>query len=500
MNPALRDRLERCRTLPALSPSALHVLRLAERDSTDLADIGRTISADPGLGDKLVRVLNSALCAPKKEIASVPAALSLLGVNVVRTHALSVLCARDLRRAERPGFDGQAHWRRSLAAAASAVETARTAGLPRHDEIFLAALLQDVGVLALVQTVTDAWTEICVRAGGDHERLLELERGELGAGHGEVGRWLLERWRFPQRLRDLAAAADSDGGAHVRAEDERAARVMMLSGRLADIFVGPDPARAARRAWQVAEKMLCNRQQELVDLIGRVAQNLAAIGVLYDMDLAGPAEIEAAREAACRALLPGTAPEIEVEEAQIIPRASDGLDDSLRDRLATTHTPGLADGILQDLIDLTRSKGKLLSILLFDVDAFARLNTTLGRDAGDRVLRALGARFRSRLRGSDLCLRWEGARFLLVFSETARPGALVVSERLRKQVEESPLDVGLGTPVRVTVSGGTATLGDHGADVTELLAAAAAALRVAKAQGRNRVSVASVPTPRRGAA
>ena len=78
-------------------------------------------------------------------------ALVLLGVNAVRTIALSFAVVGDLRIHERAGFDHRGYWKRAILAAAVAQDLARIAGLRHPEEAFLAALLQDVGQMALEQ-------------------------------------------------------------------------------------------------------------------------------------------------------------------------------------------------------------------------------------------------------------------------------------------------------------------------------------------------------------
>jgi diguanylate cyclase (GGDEF)-like protein len=165
---------------------------------------------------------------------------------------------------------------------------------------------------------------------------------------------------------------------------------------------------------------------------------------------------------------------------------------------------------LNSELQRARRYGRTFSLLVADVDHFKRYNDSYGHPAGDELLRGISGIMQSAIRRSDMkpsyevdigC-RYGGEEFAIILPEAAsveglappgRPkasvetrGALVVAERIRQQVEKSLWD-GRG----VTVSIGIASFPEHGGDLEGLLKAADDALYAAKADGRNRVSVAA---------
>jgi diguanylate cyclase (GGDEF)-like protein len=135
-----------------------------------------------------------------------------------------------------------------------------------------------------------------------------------------------------------------------------------------------------------------------------------------------------------------------------------------------------------------------LSVALIDIDHFKAVNDTYGHLVGDKVLRALSDAFREQLRDYDLAGRFGGEEFVLLLPQTDEADALSIAERLRAHVAGMavPADdgAGPGTLVSLTVSVGVAALGAAGSEVTDLLAAADAALYYAKQTGRNKTHVA----------
>ena len=135
-----------------------------------------------------------------------------------------------------------------------------------------------------------------------------------------------------------------------------------------------------------------------------------------------------------------------------------------------------------------------LSVALIDIDHFKAVNDTYGHLAGDKVLRALSDAFREQLRDYDLAGRFGGEEFVVLLPQTDEADAVNIAERLRAHVAgmSVPADDGArpGTFISLTVSVGVAALGAAGSEITDLLAAADAALYYAKQTGRNRTHVA----------
>jgi diguanylate cyclase (GGDEF)-like protein len=133
--------------------------------------------------------------------------------------------------------------------------------------------------------------------------------------------------------------------------------------------------------------------------------------------------------------------------------------------------------------------GPPFAIALLDLDHFKMLNDEHGHAAGDAVLRRFAEEARSCAREIDLAARWGGEEFLLVMPNTTEAAALAATERLRVHLEEAVADYG-GTALRVTCSAGVA---EHcmGQVIAQTVLRADRALYRAKAEGRNRIALAS---------
>ena len=145
---------------------------------------------------------------------------------------------------------------------------------------------------------------------------------------------------------------------------------------------------------------------------------------------------------------------------------------------------------LSDEVQAVRRYGRVLSLVMIDVDHFKRLNDGYGHPFGDMVLQRIGETLTAHSRATDAACRYGGEELAMILTETAGDGAMVLADRLRIAIESIELRP-KGKPVVVTASLGVidaTTFGDASqASVETLLAGADAALYRAKESGRNRV-------------
>jgi len=129
-----------------------------------------------------------------------------------------------------------------------------------------------------------------------------------------------------------------------------------------------------------------------------------------------------------------------------------------------------------------------VSLVIFDIDHFKRVNDTYGHQTGDEVIRET-ARITSQLvRETDFAGRYGGEEFVVLLPGTTLDGAAQFAERLRSTIERQQLDY-QGSPLTFTVSLGVATLADDMAGYKALLERADKALYQSKEGGRNQVTL-----------
>ncbi len=137
---------------------------------------------------------------------------------------------------------------------------------------------------------------------------------------------------------------------------------------------------------------------------------------------------------------------------------------------------------LEKEIKLARRYRKTLSVCMFDIDYFKKINDEYGHQIGDQVLKFFSNFLRTELRDTDIIGRYGGEEFVIILPETPILDAYNTAERLRVGIEGMLIE----KKIKITVSGGVAELLNE-PNALELISKADMLLYIAKRGGRNRV-------------
>lgn len=122
-----------------------------------------------------------------------------------------------------------------------------------------------------------------------------------------------------------------------------------------------------------------------------------------------------------------------------------------------------------------------LSIAVFDIDDFKKVNDNKGHVYGDQVLVDVASIMKENIRETDFAGRYGGEEFMLIFPNTALKVACKISERIRQAVENFTFVDGL----KITVSGGVSQYINE--TITEFIHSADTGLYKAKTNGKNQI-------------
>jgi diguanylate cyclase (GGDEF)-like protein len=163
-------------------------------------------------------------------------------------------------------------------------------------------------------------------------------------------------------------------------------------------------------------------------------------------------------------------------------------DAALRDPLTGLfNRKHLDERIDAEIAFAKRHTGHQLSIVIFDVDHFKKVNDTHGHLTGDAVLKAVAAEVLRTVRTDDCVARYGGEEFVIVARDVGGPEAFAMADRLRETIAEGVVSFG-DKQIRVTASAGVASLAEcEKQDKASLLGKADQRLYAAKEAGRNRV-------------
>jgi putative nucleotidyltransferase with HDIG domain len=256
------------RTLPTLPGVILRLNELSESRKASVQEMARIVTSDQALSARILRLANSPSYGFYR-VSTISNAMILLGVNVVKSLALSSSFFQIMEK------DSVGLWEHSLGAGAAAGLIARKLALPEKEEISTAALLHDIGKVVISQKCREA--EARIRSVVSEHRLFsrEAEMEVLGTDHAEVGAWLAKCWFLPDKLSEPIAFHDDVG----RAVDHRVKTAVV---HVADVLIkasgfgdGGDSLvpQIQPEAWAV----LGLTEQQLVELVDELEDRLVEV-------------------------------------------------------------------------------------------------------------------------------------------------------------------------------------------------------------------------------
>lgn len=187
-------------TLPEVTVKIIEIVEAPQSTARDLHDV---IKHDPALSAKVLKVVNSAFYGLPGQIASVDRAIILLGLSAVKNIAIAASIARLFKGGRiSEEFTANDLWRHSLAVGVACRMMGKMTHYPvQPDELFVAGLIHDMGLLVERQAFPEQLTRIIQRCRQGESDFLSLEREVIGADHQMFGGGLTTKWKFPRHLR-----------------------------------------------------------------------------------------------------------------------------------------------------------------------------------------------------------------------------------------------------------------------------------------------------------
>jgi putative nucleotidyltransferase with HDIG domain len=189
----IRGIIMNTKSLPTLPGIIIRLNALAGNDRTSIPEMARLVSSDQVLSARILKLANSPSYGFYR-VSSISNAMILLGVNVVKSLAISSSIFEIMEK------NSVGLWEHSLGAGLAANIIARRLGLQNCEEISTAALLHDIGKVIIRINFGDDYRKLLALIEEKDVSMLEAERDLLGTDHAQVGAWLAKNWFLPDRL------------------------------------------------------------------------------------------------------------------------------------------------------------------------------------------------------------------------------------------------------------------------------------------------------------
>ncbi|RKX24914.1 MAG: hypothetical protein DRP45_07155, partial [Candidatus Zixiibacteriota bacterium] len=176
----------------------VEVLRLTKDETSTADELAAVLVKDPVVTTRILRVVNSPYYGAARKIGSVSQAVVMIGMRQVTALVLAT-SIYGLTEKWESVLDRVRFWRHSLEVAIASRNIAEEIGFKGADELFVAGLLHDFGMLIMDNSFPDKFREIWEES-QDHGGMIDLEETFWGTNHARVGQFVLEQWQLPDMI------------------------------------------------------------------------------------------------------------------------------------------------------------------------------------------------------------------------------------------------------------------------------------------------------------
>ena len=477
MNDAALTRIMNSPQMPTLPAVAVQVLDLTSRRDVELGEIANVVEHDPAIATRVLKTVNSSFYGLTRRVGSIRQALAYLGMETVRGLVLGFSLARTFRADDDVVFDFNDYWRRSIIAASAARALAGIVRNADPDEAFVAALVRDIGMIALWKHFDDRYLQLLDLSQGDHAKLSGLERRHFEVDHAEIGAGMIEGWKFPSNIVDVVLLHHH--GTEVAACEEDMRRIVLLAGDVAESLAdeSSQSQAALRRYEERAAEWFDLRRGTARAALQSIIDHATELSRLFELDTGSMPDVDSILEEADR---------LRRENRVIVP---DGEESFARDQLTGLPERTSFQNDLLARFDDAGTASEPTAVLLVAVDGMRELNRDGGPGSGDaalaRAAEAVDRACREACGDQVTVYRFVGAELAVLVKGDVSTNITPLADRISAAVRLAPLaDENLGL-LSLGVSVGTVNLTSQSgpASPDELLRAAMMALSEARRSG-----------------
>lgn len=477
--------------LPSPPVTVLEVVRKSEDPDITIPKLAKLIELDVALSVQIVRMSNSALYSPAKEITTVERALTTLGLRSVRLLALSS-SLRMLIPTEGT-FDTSEIRQRMIVNGSLARRFAEKLCRAQQDEAFLAGMLTGLGPVVLGTKYPELAHDMFNT--GQRWPDANRERVVLGFPVDEITVNLVRAWGLPELIGDAIATRD-------RPTDEielPLGKALHLALHAERVLCGEDPSNELMQLVDIAESELGWSLDEtnkwLIEAEPIVEETAALLQFQFPQAQAyTELLLEATRGMQQLTMEANTVIVESTRKLEALSQRNVELQQEAEtDALTGLPNRGTFDQMLVRRIEaneLIGSETHTMGVLMVDLDRFKLVNDTHGHAVGDEVLRTIGSILDRQTRGEDMPARYGGEEFVILLAQANDFEIGVVADRLRAAIESAEIELPDGALLPVTASIGGALFGEQKNETPEtVMARADRRLYQSKQDGRNRVTL-----------
>lgn len=486
--------------LPSPPAVALKILSAVRQDESTFNELAEIIAVDPALTARILKLTNSSYYSLPNPVGSLSQATALIGSKTLQNIALSFVIVQRFQDSPQGSFDLDFFWKRAITSAVSAEMLSKKIQ-SRNDDIFVSALLQDIGVLIMFLSDPPAYTEVLDNKRINDKTTRATEEEQFGFDHTEVGYHLLKTW-------NLSDAVCCPIRYHHNEEKPKqyqdTAQLLQLADTISAIYHGTESNRKSievHNGLAATYQFTAKQSADLIDAVGEKAREVMGLFDIAPGNMKPFSQImQEANDELGRLNFSYEQIVLELKQAkqnaeQLAMNLKDANENlkklAFRDGLTGLYNHRYFQEVFEREIQKATRFNHPVSLLFLDIDHFKTVNDTYGHPTGDEVLKNVSQLLVKLVRKCDIVARYGGEEFAVILPETGTASAKVLAQRVRRGVEQLLIQYNDLT-ISVTVSVGLASSGmkETSESRSTLISQSDQALYRAKTNGRNRVEIA----------
>ncbi len=197
-NPTVLKAVQKVAQIATLPEVTTKIIQLVEDPKSTAKDLQDVIKYDVALSAKILKVVNSAFYGLPRQVGSVDRAIILLGLSTVKNIAVATSMVKLFAGKKISSkFTSKDLWLHSLACGVFCKTISHVRGAEGADEIFVAGLMHDLGLLVEKQIYPDKLASVIDEVTTEKKNICDVEKSVFDADHQEFGSALSGKWKFP---------------------------------------------------------------------------------------------------------------------------------------------------------------------------------------------------------------------------------------------------------------------------------------------------------------
>jgi len=438
--------------LPTLPTVASQLITLTSKEDTTLTDIGELVAQDISLSAKILKVSNSAFYSFPQQIGSINQAVSILGMNAVRSLVLSFSFLSMKAGKVESRFNFEKFWEKALASAVAAKLILDNVKGADTEEVFISGLLQNLGELILARSFPLEYDKVLRAIEEDKQDTLSAEEEVFGLNHTLVGSEVAKSWGFPEvLLLPIEYHHHPELYSGKNATIRSTVRAVYLSDLLVNILFTDKPEIYHKQFRRESGKLLALSAEGIENILEQLHTKVKEAGKYFNLKIKTTKSVqEILQEANIRLSLINLdydqmnkqliQAKVHLENLTKELEKKNRILDELAniDGLTGVYNHRYFQNVLDQEIDRAVRHSLPISLLLIDIDHFKKVNDTYGHQVGDFVLSEFSRTIQENIRRYDILARYGGEEFVVILPETGAEDGMVVAEKLRAIIEQTP--------------------------------------------------------------